>query len=477
MDEQQRLEIVQEIETFRYSWDFNPERLSELLSICESVEFGSNSGLVASVRRQLLDCLISILSYSSKIRQYPALVQKIESVFLCFATVSDIYNACQSWVYHQDGLLEDFIERQNWLDPYNWIKLYPHSTSMARIAILFYFKKGWFKDITDFLADKNFSDYRNDLARGLTQYNPVIRKAALTYFRQLNAPKQKLISDALVNEYHVLDYAETLDWLAEQKCYPPNNNMVRLVVSLINGVFAEHNAENETTVRLLLEIVQTNKGHERNVPDKAKTIIRNLPNIQLREYFCRLVFETLKDGKSHKEVEALAVEIEIGYTPSVLPDKILYLFLTRQFEKYDKLDFDRSIMYTLYTTTENKGLRHHINATVRESGRLDYLDIVTPRTEVSNSKLITNQQTTTIKILRSNKQWAQLWLKVFDFSFWGSVSALGVLRKSNWRPDNEYERELFVRLTGILRTGILRELQLNPASLVERPFGIRPMNI
>jgi hypothetical protein len=466
MSQELRQHILQELDNIsEWSWRFNPVRAAELVTMCENAGFEQN----IQHRHRLCTHLINLLNDERSFGKDPIIQQKIEALFLKHLDKDEIRKACQRWEYSQSPLLEDFIERQNWLRPDNWIK-YPDAMNMGRIFILFRLKKGWFKDITDMLEDRDFSNYSYYLASGLSHSNHIIRQAALTFFRQLDKARQKVITKAVLHNHYWLSYGEMMDWLAEQKCYPPTNNTVWVVISLINGVFAEYNAENETVIRLLFEIVQNKKYNERRVPDKAKAVIRKLLTAGGRDIFCRLVLDMLKDGKSHKELEALA--IGMNYTPSAMLDKILFFFLTCQFEKYDKLDFDRSVMYTVYSTTENKGLRQHINGAVRESGRLDYLDIVTPRTETTD-KLVLSRQKTTINVLRANGQWTQLWQKVFEFNLLGSVSAIGVLCKSGWQPGDDYERELFVRLKDIVQSGFINSgLKIEPATLLERPLGV-----
>jgi hypothetical protein len=478
MSEQQRLALLQELETFRYSWEINTVRLTELLELCENAKFDSSGGNNPTLRQRLSSCLIMLLGHSPSLAKakYPVVVAKIERVFLRFATGEDIFSACRSWMYSRSDLLEDFIERQNWLYPDNWIKAGQMATYMSTYFILFSFKKGRLKDVADMLADKDFSNYSSAVANGLYHHNAVIRHSALTFCRQLDEPARNAVTKTLLYYNYYLHYGEVMDWLAEQKCYPASNNTVRVVVSLLNGVFGEYVTEEEPIIRLLFEIVQTKRYNERRVAQKAKAAILELRTAEGRNRFCELVLRMLKEGKSHKELEALAVEM--NYTPPVTLDKILFFFLTRQFDKYDKLDFDRSVMYTFYSTTENKGLRNHINATVRESGRLDYLDIVTPRAVgvTDKSRRERDQQKTAIKVLRANGQWAQLWQKVFEFNLLGSVSAIGVLRKIGWQPADDYERELFARLTDIVKSGFINSaLKIEPVTLLERPFGIESM--
>jgi hypothetical protein len=464
-----RRQILQELEKISsHRWGFKPERACELIAMCESAGFEEDLGSQHSLCMDLINLLWDGNSFNND----PITLQRIEALFLRYANRdTHVTHLCYMWESSQEPLLEDFIVRQGWLKPENWYNINHHCWGMDIRFFLLALKRRQFNEIDDFLADKQFNYYAPRLGNALNHGNPDIRQAALTYFRQLNEPNQKAITETL-NPW--LEYTEMTDWYTEREYYPAKHDETRVVISLLNGVFAEYNTESEPVIRILFNIVQHKKCDDRLVPAKAKAAIQNLRTLEGRNFFGQLVWDAIKDGKNQKELEVLAVAI--NYEPPALLDKILYLFLTQQFEKYDKLDFDRSTMYTLYTTSTNKALRHRINATVRQSGRIEYLDIISPRETATTSKSVYTQQKTTLKILRSNKQWAQLWQKVLEFSFWDSVSALGVLKKSGWQPESDYERELFARLVAISQVGFTNAGQkIKPASLVERPLGIAAM--
>jgi hypothetical protein len=464
MNEQVRQQIFEKLQTVCDRENFTDPQMLQLLASAETANFEQSE----KDRQRLCRYLITLLRDIPDSRINPPVSQKIEGIMARFAGDDEKHSLFGSWLIRRKPLLEDIIVRQGWLKVVSLpAKTFP-GQGTEQAFILLALKHEQFDELTDFLTAKIFSNHTPTLANALCNQDPLIRQAALDYCRQLKDWQRSLIGQFFSAYSHFLEKDAALDWLTEQRFYSPYNEFARLIVSLLNDDFAAHNRETETVIRALARIVQENTYPHRQLPAKAANALRGLQTAEGREYFCDYILSLLKTERSCDRLVALA--LEMGYEPSAPADKALFFFLARHLEKYEAVDFDHRLLQTIHAAASNS-LRRIITKVVRNSGRVDYLDIIATR-ELTANQTVYDQQKATLQILRSHEQWAQLWQKVSEFSLWSSLTALNVLQKEGWRPLNADERELFDRLVEISQAGVTsRRLQITPAELVEQPFA------
>jgi hypothetical protein len=379
----------------------------------------------------------------------------------------------KQWLDYRSPALEETIVKNGWHKLASWTD---PKYKLPPLFLILLFKRGEYAEITAILAQNSFEYYVPMLARALFDSDRFVREAASVYYRQLDTERRLKFNQEVTNRFSWSKpnfYMQNLmlTWLAEQKYYPKDqrDQYVRVLVSVLNDEFAAYNPETASVIQLLIDFAERHKYPDQLLPQKVSGVLRNLQTQQGRDYLCRYVLSLLKIGKPCASFSNLAVQS--GYEPSAAPDKALFFFLTRQFEKYDAFDFDRTILRTVHATADNK-LRQIITGIVRESGRQDYLDIIAPH-QVSGEQDIATQQTTIIKVLRAGQQWEQIWQKVFELNFWGSVQALGTLQRKGWQPPTDYERTLMGELGSIMRLGLPKtRSQIEPIALFEQPLHL-----
>jgi hypothetical protein len=139
------------------------------------------------------------------------------------------------------------------------------------------------------------------------------------------------------------------------------------------------------------------------------------------------------------------IVVECGYEPTEPTERLVFFFLTKQFAKYNTLDFDRSLLRAVFEKTEHT-VRWRISTIVRESGNPDYLDILSLRQADKDTRISTEQQKSVLTVLKNKQDWAGIWQKVFELPAKGSFIATNMLVESGWQPASPTEREVFKKL-------------------------------
>lgn len=137
------------------------------------------------------------------------------------------------------------------------------------------------------------------------------------------------------------------------------------------------------------------------------------------------------------------------YTFAEAYNQALFLFLTRQWEKYNELDFDRRLLFALYPTLADS-VRDRIVEIAREEGRTEFIEIV-----IGNKRDLTQLNSVdlnlTVEILTAKKNWAKLWHLVRIVPPYWSIDILKKLDAENWIPENQEDKTLFTKLISLVK--------------------------
>jgi WD40 repeat protein len=419
----------------------------ELLLLIEKVDFKTSVSRRTVFCRFLVDFIAHPYTDSDEIRELAA------KVFVKHAKQEHSADMIYEWSFFRTPLFEDIFRNHKPLFPNPKFLateeyLEGHFPYEVTGAVLLAFKLNYTDWLKSFVADNNFSDFATLFAIAMTDGDSYIAQRAVEYCHTLTEANKHLLHNILARDFSDRDGA--IDWLVHYKYYSKHYSYSKVVVSLLTGEFDAVNKHKFSLVRHLVRIIQQNIYSERNLPEKAKEALLHL-DMNAGDSLCTQLVQLIANNGNYKELEAIA--IQAGYEPIAPTDKALFFFLTGQFDKYDVLDFDRRLMRNIHETADNN-LRRQIGQIVRSSGRTDYLEILNKGQQEVSNRLAYGEQKTTIQILRSNGRWDAIWQKIFELPFWGSVSALGVLQKADWQPDSNYERELFVTLSNLLRAGL-----------------------
>ncbi|MBI3951491.1 MAG: hypothetical protein HY314_13655 [Acidobacteria bacterium] len=107
---------------------------------------------------------------------------------------------------------------------------------------------------------------------------------------------------------------------------------------------------------------------DHQIAEHAQISLQQLKNPEAQETICRLVIE---------DDHALAREVAVAaqYTLRDPHQRALFYFLTDQWEKYESLDFDHTMLRTVYEVGD-EGLRKRIAEKARQAGRMEFVEIV-----------------------------------------------------------------------------------------------------
>lgn len=112
--------------------------------------------------------------------------------------------------------------------------------------------------------------------------------------------------------------------------------------------------------------------HRADLVDKCERVLRALPPGVARERLCQIAVHRIGPPS-----EAVTAAIEAGYAPEGQRDRVVFFYLTEQWERYDAVDPDGELLYAAYLEVhQSADLRDHgltwsIIETARRNGRPD----------------------------------------------------------------------------------------------------------
>ncbi len=193
-------------------------------------------------------------------------------------------------------------------------------------------------------------------------------------------------------------------------------------------------------------------GHDKNaqIAAFARRLLETLESVEAREALCQLVI-------ARQNPLAQEIALQKGYLPQEERNRALFLFLCAEWQRYDALDFDRSLMHRAYLAADSS-LRERIREKVRASGRVDFLPILagdgvsTHKTSLNSAEAEVLAQT-----LSANRDWPALWKLAAEAPYRISVQVITQLTQSGWQPDDPEERNILADLGALIAAGLPSE--------------------
>jgi WD40 repeat protein len=143
---------------------------------------------------------------------------------------------------------------------------------------------------------------------------------------------------------------------------------------------------------------------------------------------------------------AQQLAVERDYAPDEISLKILFYFLTGQFDRYESLDYDLRILKQSYETAD-RPLRKRLARLVRQSGRTEYLSVIAGSVERSRAHTLTPEEAEIlVGNLARNADWEKLWRLVFELPLHWSIEAVRKLQAADFMPQHTEEAVIFRRL-------------------------------
>jgi WD40 repeat protein/HEAT repeat protein len=221
-------------------------------------------------------------------------------------------------------------------------------------------------------------------------------------------------------------------------------------------------------VHRLLDIARDDPDAE--IRERAEQALTHLSQEDTRQQVCRIFIE-----QGHPAARKVAMQA--GYRPSDPAQRALFLFLAWQWDEYAEIDFDGRLMRSVFCAAQ-PDLRKRIAASVRYSGRIDFLAILTnPEPSGPAGRLTPDETQVMVRLLLAEQQWGRLWDLAWQVPLTPSLDILKRLPADGWQSD-ECDAPLFAELKARLRSpaisnppDVARLVPLAVASAVVRVHG------
>jgi HEAT repeat protein len=178
-------------------------------------------------------------------------------------------------------------------------------------------------------------------------------------------------------------------------------------------------------------LFQASKDIDSDIAKSGQLALRKLKNPEAQEVLCRLVIE--QDNR-------LACEVVVAsqYTPRDSNQRALFYFLTEQWDKYESLDYEYTLLQTAYQVGDEQ-LRQRITQKVRQTGRTEWLQIIAGGHKKKRLGEMTHDEwETALDILNRGRKWEEMWqLAQVAPPIW-SVRLLRQLKDAGWVPKAEF---------------------------------------
>jgi WD40 repeat protein len=173
--------------------------------------------------------------------------------------------------------------------------------------------------------------------------------------------------------------------------------------------------------------------------DAQDTLLR-LDNPESHEELCRWVIE-------HDHPQARKAALKANLAPQDPYQRALFYLLTEQWEKYESLDFDASLLRAVYKTSDQK-TRDKITKFARRTGWSGYVDAISTSGDIRSIQQIDDSEWKVIlSVLGRSQRWEDIWRLAQEAPPYWSAKLLRILGRNSWEPiedsiQNDYKNLL-----------------------------------
>lgn len=215
------------------------------------------------------------------------------------------------------------------------------------------------------------------------------------------------------------------------------------VLSALKADRAHVIAQNPTGLIALL--VQSASDADPEVAGRARQTLEQILNEgKGQEELCDVVLE-------HGSPLAEHLAMERGLAPTDTRSLALFCFLTGQWDTYEALDFDMSILREAYEQG-GTSLRERIARRARQAGRLELVELVAGvRHRRRMGQMTIREWDVTLSVLEVRRDWDTMWRLAQSAPAVWSVRALKYLDDLGWTPHTPDDKEGFERLVALAK--------------------------
>ncbi len=173
----------------------------------------------------------------------------------------------------------------------------------------------------------------------------------------------------------------------------------------------------------------------------------------------------------HEDAAARDLAVQQGYAPRNSIQKALFFFLTEQWERYERLDFNHTLIGAAYEAAGPR-LRKRILAHSRYTGQLEWLETLSGSSRPRwLSELDDSDWEMSLNRLRAAEKWQELWRLAQAAPPVWSARMMVALNEAGWQPETEEDREFFTTVASLAQELQGLPLQLNKPRRLENPSG------
>jgi hypothetical protein len=163
-------------------------------------------------------------------------------------------------------------------------------------------------------------------------------------------------------------------------------------------------------------------------------------NVEARESLCRLVM-------FHDLFLAREAALAMQCAPQDTSQRALYYFLTEQWDKYENLDFDHSLLRAVYEAGDEK-LRQRIGERARRAGRVEWVDVAAGGRQGRRLGEMTDKEwEVTMEVLGGSGRWGEMWRLAQEAPARWSARLLQRVSSGDWVPEGDGERAGYKELS------------------------------
>ena len=191
-------------------------------------------------------------------------------------------------------------------------------------------------------------------------------------------------------------------------------------------------------VEVVTLLLQACEDADTTVAGQAQLALQQLKNVEAQETLCRLVIQ-------HDHPLARETAVAAQYAPRDKVQRALFYFLTDQWDKYENLDFDQSLLKAVYEVADRDLLRR-LAERARRAGRAEWVDVVAGGRQGRRlGEMTDGEWEAVLAVLVKDGRWRSMWrLAQVAPPVW-SVRLLRRLKRAGWAPE-EGERTGFAEL-------------------------------
>ena len=162
----------------------------------------------------------------------------------------------------------------------------------------------------------------------------------------------------------------------------------------------------------------------------ARQMLETLTSPALQNAVC-MRFLRAEDKLGHR---ARDIACEQNYLPRDRYSRAIFHFLTEQWEAYEALDFDNSLLRTAYEFAADD-LRQRMATTARQAGRIAWVEAITGRRRQRNlGEMTPNEWEIAVQVLTEGRRWEELWTLASEAPAPRSAPLIAFLAQQNFTP-------------------------------------------